>query len=543
MTPLLSVAFATFALAGQGTAKPELKLDGLGPHRRAVTTSSAKAQAFFNQGLNLMFAFNHEEAFRSFETASKADPNCAMAYWGMAMAQGPEINRTIITPEQKALAEQSILKAGQVMAKLSPVEHALIYAAKQRYLGTEDRHRLDQKYAGTMWTVWKKFGNDPDVGALYAESLMDLQPWDLWTKDGEPKGKTLMITQTLEKTLKLQANHPLALHLTIHAWEASKSPEVALPAANRLLTLQPGLGHNVHMPSHTYVRTGKWKEAIISNQRAIQADRAFAAKRPTIGFYQLYMAHNGHMLGFSATMTGQSALAIGAMDQTFGQLPEGVVKAQASTLDGYMAMPLEVRVRFGKWDEIIAYPLFKDYLPIARTLQHAARGVAYAAKGEVSKAQKEQSLFNEWMQRIPEGATSGGNPASKIMAIAQPLLAGEILLAQDKTRDAIGELQKAVAAEDDLTYMEPPDWIISTRHVLGVALLDAGRPQEAEKVYRDDLANWPNNGWALYGLSEALRMQDIGESAKIREQFTLVWKDADMSITSSCMCIPSPRGN
>jgi tetratricopeptide (TPR) repeat protein len=532
---LLALSAAALSQSGAG-----LQIEGLGPHRRHVSTAATAAQRFFDQGLNLMFAFNHGEAFHSFETASRIDPNCAMAYWGMAMAQGPEINRPEITDEEKRTAVRALQQAARSRRALTPVENSLLYAARVRYNGNESRHDLDRKYAAVMARIYAKYPSDPDVGPLYAEALMDLQPWDLWTHDGQPKGNTLLITRILDKAVRLAPQNPLALHLTIHAWEASATPERAIPAADRLRELQPGLGHNVHMPSHVYVRTGRWADAVLANQKAIAADAAYAAKRSRIGFYKLYMAHNGHMLGFAAMMTGQSKVAIEAMDKTFGAIPQDVLKEQAPMFDGYMSMPLEVRMRFGKWDEILDYPTFPDYLPIARTMQCMARGVAFAAMKKIPEAEAEQLQFDLYRSKISPDAHIGNNAASKILAIAEPFLRAEILLAKNQAPQAIDLLRTGVAAEDQITYSEPPDWVISTRHVLGVALLETGDFKGAEDVYRQDLKTWPNNGWSLYGLSEALRMQSLAEADVVKTQFAHVWKNADMQISSSCMCVPHP---
>lgn len=297
----------------------------------------------------------------------------------------------------------------------------------------------------------------------------------------------------------------------------------------------------VHMPSHIDVRLGRWKEAVEANERAIAADTAYRSRRPQQGFYRVYMAHNGHMLGFAAMMTGQSAKSLKAIDGVTQAMPAEWVQQNASFIDGYVAMPLEARVRFGRWDEILAWPELPSYLPLATALRHAARGVAFAAKGQPEQAEAEQALFAKARKVVAPGATFGNSSAQTVLDIAQHILAGEIMLSRHEDESAIAQLRKAVDAEDQLGYDEPPDWILPTRHILGVALLKAGRAQDAERVYREDLQRLPHNGWGLYGLSEALNRQGKEKEAReVRRRFEAVWKDADFQITSSCMCVPEP---
>lgn len=515
--------------------------DGLGQHGRKVTTTSTVAQRYFDQGLCFLFAFNHDEAIRSFRQASQLDPQCAMAWWGIAVANGPNINNPVVSAEQATAAWEALTKARAAAAGASPVEQALIEAVSKRYADPQpkDRKPLDEAYAAAMRAVWKNNPTDADIGALFAEAMMDLRPWDLWTPQGEAQPGTADIVAALEATLTQSPRHPLALHLYIHALEASPQPEKAIAPADRLRTLQPGLGHMVHMPSHIDVRTGRWALAAESNLKAIAADRRYREISPRQGFYRIYMAHNHHMLSFAAMMRGQSRLAISAINEMATTMPPEWVKENAAMADGFTAMPIEVLVRFGRWDDVLAAPEPPDYLPIARALRRGSRGIAFAAKGELDKASEEQQAFLAAAKLVPEEARVGNNSAADVLAVARHLLAGEILVRTPQSDQGISELYEAVKCEDRLRYSEPPDWIHPTRHALGATLLTLGKDAEAEKVYREDLTKLPNNGWSLFGLSRSLKGQGkMDEAERVEARFREVWRDADVKITSSCFCQP-----
>jgi tetratricopeptide (TPR) repeat protein len=387
--------------------------------------------------------------------------------------------------------------------------------------------------------VWKAHPTDADVGALFAEAMMDLRPWDLWTPEGQPQPGTDEVVATLEAVLTQSPNHPLALHLYIHAVEASPHPEKAIAPGDRLRNLQPGLGHLVHMPSHIDVRTGRWAAAIEANAKAIEADRRYRERSPEQGFYRIYMAHNHHMLAFAAMMTGQSQQAVTAIQEMVAGIPAEWIKENALIADGFAAMPLEVLVRFGRWDDVLAAPEPPEYLPISRSLRHCARGIAYAAMGDLEKARQEQAAFLAARKLVKDEATVGNNKGQDVLNVAEHLLAGEILVRGGQVEKGLAELAEAVKCEDALRYSEPPDWIHPVRHALGANLLAVGRPAEAEKVYRESLARLPNDGWALFGLASSLKQQGKADEAKpFEEQFTAAWRDADVKITSSCFCQP-----
>jgi tetratricopeptide (TPR) repeat protein len=514
--------------------------DGLGGFSRPVTTSSPEAQRYFDQGLVLMYAFNHDEALRAFRRAAELDPGCAMCLWGIAVANGPHINNPVVPPERSQAASEALDRAHPLLARASPVEQALVVAQSARFAlpPPADRKPLEVAYANAMRAVWAAHPKDADVGALYAEALADLRPWDLWQADGRPQPGTEELVATLEAVLALDPRHPLALHLFIHAVEASPAPGRADAAADRLRDRTPGLGHLVHMPSHIDVRRGRWQEAIVANAKAISADRSYAASAPEQGFYRLYMAHNHHMLTYGAMMTGQGALAQRTICEMVDDIPLDFYKANPFA-DGFMAMPLEVLMRFGRWDEILAAPAFPDFVPISRALQHYARGVALAAKGRVAEAEPELAAFLAARARVPKEAFFGNNSGSDVLDVAEAVLRGELAFRAGRVEEGLAMLREGVVREDRLRYDEPPDWIQPVRHPLGAALLQAGRFAEAEAVFRADLEKLPDNGWGLYGLQRALTLQKKrAEAAAVLKRFETVWSRADIKIQSPCLCLP-----
>jgi tetratricopeptide (TPR) repeat protein len=506
-----------------------------------VTTTSPEAQRYFDQGLNFLYAFNHDEAIRSFEHAATLDPKCAMAHWGVAFANGPHINFPLVPPERAKAAWAALTKAREHAGSGTEAERALIEALGKRYANPqpEDRKPLDEAFAQAMRDVFKRFPRDADIGALFAESLMDLRPWDLWSPEGEPRPETPEVVETLEAVLKLSPDHPLALHLYIHAVEASPHPEKAAAPADRLRDLAPGLGHLVHMPSHIDLRLGQWQKAVVANEKAIAADVRYRQKEPRQGFYRIYMAHNRHMLGFAAMMQGESQRTLKAMRAMLAEIPEEWLakEGNAAIVDGFFAMPIEALVRFGRWEEILKEPEPAERFPIARALRHAARGVAHAALGKPAEARIDQKAFRAAVERVPKEAMFGNNKAADILAVADALLEGETLVAEGKIAEGIASLREAVKKEDALKYAEPPDWIHPVRHALGATLLKAGKAAEAEVVYREDLKHWPTNGWSLYGLARSLEAQGK-EATDVRKQFDETWKRADVKLTSSCFCVP-----
>jgi len=544
---ILSLALANLGL-GVALAKspssgaPEPFFPGLGSYTRTVTTTSSEAQKYFNQGLNFYFGFNHGAAIRAFAAAATLDPDCAMAHWGIALSSGPHINFPLVPAAAAQLAWKELTLAQEHAAQASPVERALIEALSHRYANPQpdDRSPLDQEYADAMRKVWQVYPKDPDAGALFAEAMMDLRPWDQWTNDGQPQPGTEEILATLDAVLKLNVFHPFANHLYIHALEASPHPERALAAADRMRNLQPGIAHNVHMPSHIDIRIGHWDAAIAANLRAVAADQRYRAivGQPK-GLIVFYAAHNQHMLAYAAMMTGQRDLAVEHIRAMVNEIPEDVLKEYAMFGEGFVAMPYEVLLRFGIWDEILAEPDHPEFMVFTRAFRHAARGIAYAAKGDVKSARAEQSAYLEASKLVPADDQFGNNPCQALLAITTPMLDGEILIREGKLDEGLIQLRAAVKAEDSLHYDEPPGWILPVRHSLGANLIQAGRYAQAEQVYRDDLARLPENGWSLYGLARSLERQHKNQAAAaIEARFHRIWSKADLQITSSCLCQP-----
>ena len=542
ITLLASICYGVALTSLQIHGAQEPFFEGLGSYTRTITTTSPEAQKYFNQGLNFLFGFNHGAAIRAFQAAETIDPGCAMAHWGVALACGPHINFPVVPPPAAELAWKELALAQEHVAHTSAVEQALIEALSHRYADPqpEDRGPLDQAYADAMRSAWKAHSDDPDVGALFAEAMMDLRPWDQWTHEGQPQSGTDEILATLKQVMKLNLNHPFSNHLYIHALEASPHPERALAAADRMRDLQPGLAHNVHMPSHIDIRIGHWYEAITANLKAVEADRRYRAivGEPK-GLIVFYAAHNQHMLAYAAMMTGQRDLAIEQIRAMVKGMPEDELKKYAMLTEAFVAMPYEVLIRFGLWDEILAEPDHPEFMVFTRAFRHAARGIAYAANGDVKSARVEQTAFLEASKLVPAEDAFGNNSCQALLAIATPMLDGEILIREGKLDEGLSQLRTAVSAEDALRYDEPPGWILPVRHSLGANLMQAGRFAEAEQVYRDDLTRLPENGWSLFGLARSLELQQKGDEAAVVEaRYHKIWSNADVQITSSCLCQP-----
>src|SRR5213595_1661436 len=502
--------------------------EGLGSYSRRVTTDSPEAQRYFNQGLAFLHGFNHGAAIRSFQEAARLDPNCAMAHWGIALAYGPHINLPVMPPAAVEMAWNELKLAQQNSENASPVERDLIEALSHRYADPPppDRAPLDQAYADAMRTVWQKYPNDLDVGAFFAEAMMDLRPWNQWTPEGQPNPGTDEILATLDRVLKLNLRHPFANHLYIHANEASRHPEHAMQAATRLRTLQPGVAHNVHMPSHIDIRCGRWQQAVDTNLRAIAADQRYRKiTGPPVGFINVYIAHNRHMLAYAAMMTGQRALAMKHIRAMVAEMPADFLKENVLQAEGNVAMPLEVMVRFGLWNDILTEPeKYTEKMWFTRAFHHAARAIASAAKSSTTNARNEQRIFLELTRLVPKETSLGNNSCEAILGVVTPMVEGEILVAEGQVDRGIEELRAAIQQEDALKYDEPPGWLIPVRHSLGAVLMKQQRFAEAEQVYREDLARLPDNGWWLRGLAESLRKQkkNADEVAQTQAQFEKV---------------------
>ena len=543
--PAAIAAAVAICTGCQSTApKPEVQFyPGFGNYHVEVTTGSEEAQRWFDQGIQLLYGFNHDEAIRSFARAAEIDPGCAMAWWGISYAHGLHINNPEMTEAQSKAGYEAAQSALAALDNETPLEHALVDAVATRYTwpAPEGRTHLDEAYADAMEEVWRTFPNNPDVGALYAESLMDLQPWDLWTRDGQPKGRTTEIVQVLERVLELDPNHPGANHFYIHAVEASPTPERALAAADRLGALVPGSGHLVHMPSHIYIRVGRYPDAADTNARAIEVDRAYFEMAPEPEFYGLYFVHNIHFLTYAAMMECRYETAIAAARDLERDVPPAFLEKHTKFADGFMPTARHVMIRFGKWDDVLAEPEPPRWRLISRAMHHYARGVAYAATNRPNEARVELAAFNRVAREIPEDWQIGQNNATAVIPVARKLLIGEIQFREGDYDDAFATLRDGVVLESRLVYDEPPGWMQPVRHALGALLMSASRFEEAEAVYRADLVVYPGNGWAMLGLENALRAQGKGRSAEVRRLASdraRAWRRADVKPTSSCYCEP-----
>jgi tetratricopeptide (TPR) repeat protein len=518
---------------------------GFTGYARKVTTESADAQRWFDQGIQLLYGFNHDEAIRSFERAAELDPSCAMAWWGSAYARGMHINNPEMGEEQSRLAHEAAQKGVAALDSESPVERALVLAVSQRYQwpAPEDRSELDQNYADAMEIVWHQFPNDPDVGALFAESLMNLQPWDLWTADGAPKGRTMEIVAVLERTMAKCAHHPGANHFYIHAIEASPWPERGTDAAERLQALVPGSGHLVHMPSHIFIRVGRYLDAAAANQRAIAADEAYFALAPPPAFYSVYFLHNAHFLAYAAMMEGRYETALAAARKIERTVPPEFLKEYVTVADGFLPTTLHVLIRFGKWDDVLAEPEPESWRLVSRAERHFARSVAFSALGKTSDARREIESLDQVAEDFTDEWKVGNNLAIDVITVARTMAEGELAYREGRSDEAFARLREAVELEEQLSYDEPPGWMQPVRHALGALLMADGRDGEAEEVYRADLERHPNNAWSLLGLQRALEQQ-----GKTREAMTLApavqsaWARADVRPVASCYCHPDARG-
>ena len=512
--------------------------EGLGDHHHPITTDSERAQRYFEQGLILAFGFNHAEAHRSFMQAADLDPECAMCWWGAAWVLGPNINAAM-DPARASEAWDLLQKAQAAADAASERERAYVAALSERYgpRALDDRSSRDQAFAEAMAKVAERYPDDLDARVIYAEALMDLSPWDYWLEGGEPKPVTRKVLDALHTILRREPQHPMANHLLIHAVEAAH-PVQGLEEAKRLEDLVPGVGHLVHMPAHIYIRLGRYHEATLANQRAIEADQRYLAQVDAQGVYRLaYVPHNYHFGWATATLEGRSKLAI-RLAREMAELvdTESMRERGLTTLQHYWITPVYALVRFGYWDAILDWPEPAEDLVYPRAVWHYARGMAFTRKGEPKAARDELKALDR-LRADPSlrwVTVWDINKNRHILEVASHALSGELAAAQGRSEAAIEALEEAVAREDALNYDEPPTWHYPTRQSLGAVLLQAGRPERAEAIYRADLARFPENGWSLYGLLEALRRQGDVEAARdVERRFREAWRHADVTLTSS----------
>lgn len=520
-----------------GAPAPALQIDHLGTWHRAITTRSAAAQRFFDQGLRLLYSFNLEEAQRSFEEAARLDPRCAMCLWGVGMSLGPHINMPGM-PDRTRAGHAAAQRALGLKGGSTAVEQALIEALASRFsdpapADSGGHAALDTAYAEAMQGALRRFPEDLDIAALTAESLMDLHPWDLWTLDGEPQPWTGEIVSLLEGILAKDPSHPGANHYYIHAVEASAHPEKALAAAERVGALVPGVAHMVHMPSHIYARVGRWGDASEANRKAIVVDRDYLAKATGLGFYFMYAAHNYQFLWQTAAMEGRSAEALDNARAVVKQAPVELLQ-QMPGYDFMLGYPIWSLVWFGQWERALAEPAPPGGFPYAEAVWHCARGLALTALGRMEEAAGERALLAKSAAALPAGANQGLNSAHTLVSVAEGVLDGRMAARRGDIDEAVVRLEAAVRAEDSLRYNEPPDWYFPARHMLGEVLNTAGRGAEAQKVWEEALRRHPENGWALDGLAESLRLQNKeAEAARVRERRDRAWSGADAALRTA----------
>jgi tetratricopeptide (TPR) repeat protein len=512
--------------APAGTGSTPL-YDDLGSHHHTVT-ASPRAQKYFDQGLRLVYGFNHEEAVASFKEGARLDPGCGMCWWGVALALGPNINLPM-DPKAAPEAWEATRKAETLAPKLSSAEQDYIVALTRRYAGptADNRAQLDSAYALAMRDVAAKHPEDTDAATLYAESLMDLQPWSYWTMGGEPKGAIKEIVATLERVIAKDPNHPGGCHYYIHAVESSLAPERALPCAERLAQLMPGAGHIVHMPAHIYMRVGRYDLAVEHNRHAVAQDLSFIERRHPAGMYPLiYTTHNYHFLSAALAMQGKADEAIAAARQVAKHAPLAAMKA-VPPLEYFSPTVYVTLARFGRWDDVLKEPAPPPELPYASGFYRYARGLALFGTTRLDEAKVARGELATIEAARPPDAMANLNSMKTILTIALHHLDAELALAQGKPKGAIGNLRQAVALEDGLTYDEPPAWYLPMRQALGDAYLAAGRPREAETAFREDLRRNRENGWALRGLKMALEKQGKQpEAAAVAARFRKAWPQA-----------------
>jgi tetratricopeptide (TPR) repeat protein len=510
------------------TAQPATLMQGLGDLHHPVSTSNQQAQQFFDQGLRLIYAFNHDEAAHSFRHAAELDPKLAMAYWGVAEAVGPNYNDPASDDRFQA-AHDAIQKALDREAGASPSEKAYIEAMAKRFPADlkADRRKAAEEYRDAMRELAKQFPDDLDAATLFAESGMNLHPWGLWHADGTPEAGTEEIVSTLESVIKRDPNHLGAIHYYIHSVEASRNPERALAGANRLAALAPAAGHIVHMPAHVYIRTGDYEAAVKTNQKAATADEAYIKSSGAQGIYpMMYYSHNLHFIAMCSAMNGDYAEAKKAADMLAAHV--GPAVKDMPPLEGFMTIPMAVQIRFHRWNDILAAKAPDPAMKTTTVFYHFARGMALAGTGKIADAELEYKLVSDAEKATPDDvifAMPVNNKAKDIVNIAANVLGAKIAVAKKDNGGALTMLQQAVAVQDSLKYGEPPDWFFPVRESLGAVLLSSGKSADAERVFRDDLDRNPRNPRSLYGLREALKAQKRDYDAGfVQKQFDASWK-------------------
>ena len=522
---------ATF---GAGRARAEATLfDNLGTLHHEITTTSELAQKYFDQGLRLVYAFNHEEAITAFTEASRLDPDAPMPYWGVALSLGPNIN-SAMDAKAETRAADAIHKAAARLVMATPRERAYVEALATRYSSKKSSSRKgrDEAYAKAMRRLASEFPDDVDAAVLFAESMMVLRPWDYWRADGRPQPGTEDIVATLEAALGRDPNHPGACHYYIHAVEASQEPQRGLPCAQRLPSLMPGAGHLVHMPAHIYMRVGRYRDASERNVHAATVDREYLLHHPLEGNYATgYYAHNLHFLNASLAMEGRSVEAAQVARDLLGKISVDEI-AKEPSLEWYAPTLLLTMARFGQWGELIRQPPPPKELRFTTGLWHYVRGLAFAATTRFGSAEGELLNLRKSLKALARVKTTEGKLSRTLLKVAERVLVGEMAARRGEYEAGIQALREALQLEATLPYSEPPFWFQPVRHNLGAVLLLAGRPGDAESVYREDLRLNPENGWALHGLVHSLQAQRK-DAAQEEARLRTAWAQADIALTGS----------
>lgn len=511
--------------------------ENLGDYSFPVSSANSRAQAFFDQGMRLTFAFNHAEGHRAFMEAARLDPENAMAYWGQAYALGPNINDPLPLQDRREAAWEALQKANAHMDGGSPLEQALIHALNSRYSNDweADIAELNARYLTAMKKVREAFPENADVQTLYAAAAMNTMPWDYWDLEGNPSPETPEAKKALEKAIALNPKHPGAHHYYIHMVELPK-PDLGVPSAEALADLMPAAGHLVHMPSHIYIRVGRYKDAVEANHKAIAADEDYISQCYSQGLYPLgYYPHNIHFLWSAASLIGESNTAISAAKKTAEKVPQGEM-AELTFLQDFAATPLLAYVRFGKWNDILTYPAPAPEIRHLNLMRHYARGLAFIRKNNAPEAREELEAIRTILEdpQTAEIIATAHNSSDRVARVAYEVVAGELAHLEGNADKAIEHLIKAIAAEDALTYTEPSAWHIPPRQNLGAVYLEHGKYEEAEAIYREDLSRLRQNGWSLLGLHQALKAQGKAEEAgKVQKEFEEVWQFADVPIDRS----------
>ena len=531
-----AVAFLSLLWSAVGMAHGQPTLyDNLGQLHHPISSGSDLAQRYFDQGLRLVYAFNHEEAVRSFEEAAKQDPSASMPYWGIALALGPNINAAM-SKEDGRRAVEAIKQAQARLSTASAAERAYIEALTKRYVGSPraGRAALDKAYADAMRSVWKTYPDDADAGVLFAEAMMDLRPWDFWTAEGTPKPGTQEIVSTLEAVIGQHPDHPGACHYYIHAVEASREPQRALACADRLPGLMPGAGHLVHMPAHIYVRVGMYHQSSERNSEAAHADERYLAGAHLSGDYaDGYYSHNLHFLWSSLLMEGRSAEASKAAISLVTTITDEEARANRSK-EAYLTTKLFTWIRFGKWEDLLREPPPSKGLHLVEGTWRLGRGMALVATGRLPGAEGERQALLTLTKQFRRSKNQQDKLERDLLKISERLLAGQIAAQRRRHDEAIKTLREAMKIEDSLQGAEPPHWALPVRHYLGPVLLLAGRAPEAEAEYRADLRWYPENGWALFGLLQSLKAQrKDADAAEVSGRFEKAWAHADVTLAAS----------